>query len=221
MLAILGETASRLEREFGVPMPPTACYTIDPETAIEIQGATGLAYRTMTIIGFPERHLSEFAGVAAHELTHLLAHRLGKYQAPFKGEGIACYGAWRVRAQERPCGLPVHHHLAWMLSVGIKPSLAEVWHRWDYTAEMYDLAWSFAAFLVHRFGKDRYLDFYRSDRMSFRDQVDETLGTTFASLEKEWYDHARSCVSVELLQSSRMRRHAGAICSRAAWLAKQ
>src|SRR5207244_10613133 len=64
MLAILGETVARLEREFGVPLPPTACYTVDPETAIEIQGATGLAYRTMTIIGFPERHLSEFAGVA-------------------------------------------------------------------------------------------------------------------------------------------------------------
>jgi hypothetical protein len=65
---------------------------------VAIQGTTGAAYRRSVIVGFPERHLSELAGVGAHELAHILASGLGRYSPPFKGEGFACYAAGLIQA---------------------------------------------------------------------------------------------------------------------------
>jgi hypothetical protein len=218
MLRVADAVAERLEQEFGLSLPRTDCYVVNAEAAEAIQGVPAAAYRRMTIIGFPERHLSEFAGVVAHELAHVLAGCLGPYAPMFKGEGFACYAAWRIEAQRMPCGLPLHYHLVWMQSVGLKPSPEELWHRRDYTPELYDLAWSFAAFVAERFGKERYLGFYRSGRACMRDRVDDTLGVSLAALQKEWYAHALSRVDVSPSQISRMRRYAGSVCSRAAWL---
>ena len=47
-----------------------------------------------------------------------------------------------------PCGLPLHYHLVWMLANGMDTSLESLWYRRDYSMEIYDLAWSFAAFCL-------------------------------------------------------------------------
>src|SRR5438034_7584141 len=72
MLDVLGDAAHRLEQAFGLVMPTTSCYVVEPEMALAIQGVTGAAYQTMIIVGVPPRHLSVLAGVGAHELAHIL-----------------------------------------------------------------------------------------------------------------------------------------------------
>jgi hypothetical protein len=222
MLQITEGIAGRLERELELSFPGRVyCYVTDSETAEAIQGAMGCAYRTMVVIGVPPRHLSTYAGVAAHELSHLLSRRLREYPLPFLSEGFACYGAWRIEEQKRPMGMPLHYHLVWLLSVGVRPTLEELWHRQDYTPELYDLAWSFAAFAADQFGCEHYYSFYRARIRDLRERAEATLGIALARLEKDWIAHARSRVPVEPSQIRRMRRYDGFMCSRAAWLGRQ
>jgi hypothetical protein len=219
MLRIADDLAARLESEFGLTLPRrTRCYATRPQVVEAITGTAGAAYRRTVMVGFEERHLSTFAMTAAHELAHVLAGRLGPYPPPFKGEGFACYAAWRIGACKRPCGLPVHYHLAWLLGVGVKPSLEELWERADYTAEMYDLAWSLAAFLADRFDRERYFDFYRSGALTLPERVESALGMPVEKLERDWFEFGRSRVKVPTEKISRMRRYPGYLCGRAAWL---
>jgi hypothetical protein len=191
MLDILCDAAARLEQAFGLAMPATTCYVVEPETAWALQGAQGIAYGQSIVVGVPQRQLSVLGGVGAHELAHVLSGQLGDYSPPFKGEGFACYAAWRVRADRMPMGLPLHFHLGWLLSVGVKPALDTLWERHDYSPELYDLAWSFAAFLIARFGMERYFDFYRSGRLCLRDRLEDSFGMTPAALERAWHERAR------------------------------
>jgi hypothetical protein len=219
ILRVADEAAARLERDFGRSLPAsTTCYVTGEESAERIQGATGAAYPGLTIIGFPPRCLSVFGGTVAHELAHLLAWELGAYSPPFKGEGFACYAAERIGACRRPCGIPVHFHLAWLLSVGVRPTLEFLWTRRDYTPELYDLAWSFAAYVAKRFGQERYLAFYADRSPSLRERVGTTLDLSLPCLERDWHDHARARVPAALLHRSRLRRYPGVLCGRAAWL---
>jgi hypothetical protein len=220
MLHLLGDAAQRLEKALGVLMPTTSCYVVEPETALAIQGVTGAAYQTMIIVGIPPGHLSVLGGVGAHELAHILSRQLGDSSPPFKGEGFACYGAWKIQAQTMPTGVPLHFHLGWLLSVGVRPTLEELWERRDYTPELYDLAWSFAAFVAERFGQERYFDFYRSVRLCLRDRLEESLGVTTSELERDWHDHARRHVGPQAGRVRPRRRWDGCVCSRAAWLSQ-
>jgi hypothetical protein len=179
-----------------------------------------MAYRTLTVIGFRERCLSDFGQIATHELAHLLSRGLGSYNVPLQAEGFACVWAARSGAVRTAVGLPIHHHPAWMLSVGIKFSLEQTWRRRDYSPELYDLAWSFADFLVTRYGARVYHDFYRSDARELQARIAATLGGSCASVEREWKEHIRSRVDIDPRRLSRTNRAAGACCSRAAWLGR-
>jgi hypothetical protein len=219
MLAILDTTAARLEAATGLPLPAeTMCIVTDEETAEAVQGAAGVAYHTVTIIGFQERCLSTFAQIAAHELAHLSSRALRDERVPFKNEGFACFWAAEIGAMRYATGLPVHYHPAWMLAVGIELSLRETWRRRDYSPELYDLAWSFAEFVATRYGTQRYHDFYACDAPDLDDRIGATLGSRCAALEREWKEYLRSAVEVDPRTIARMRRPAGAMCSRAAWL---
>jgi len=218
MLDTLYDAAARLEQSFGLAMPATTCYVVEPQTALAIQGAQGIAYQQSIVVGVPPRQLSVLGGVGAHELAHILSRQLGDYSPPFKGEGFACYAAWRVRADRMPMGIPLHFHLGWLLSVGVKPRLDALWERRDYTPELYDLAWSFAAFLIGRFGTERYFDFYRSSRLCLRDRLEDSFGMTPAVVERAWHERARRAVGDNPDRIARIRRYAGHDCSRAAWL---
>ena len=44
----------------------------------------------------------------------------------------ACYAAEVIDADTRPFGLRLQYHLVWMLSVGLRPTLHELWARRDY-----------------------------------------------------------------------------------------
>ena len=222
MLRIADDTARRLTRELGLTFPRRPlCGVTTPAAAEAIQNSLGAAYETCTLIGVPERQLSTFAATAAHELAHLLSRSLRPYPCSFMAEGFACFAAARIGVERRPCGLPLHYHLVWMLGVGIRLSLAELWERADYTCELYDLAWSFATFVEGSFGRERYFALYRSEAPNVEEQVAAALGTTARRLEREWFEHARSEVTVPAREISRMRRYAGSVCSRAAWLSAQ
>jgi hypothetical protein len=171
----------------------------------------------MVVIGFPPHHIPAFALTAAHELAHVLAFRLGSYGPFFKGEGFACYAAWLIGADRMPCGLPLHFHPAWLLSVGVRPRLEELWQRRDSTPEMYDLAWSFAVFLAQRFGRERYFDFYRSEAERLPARVEATLGLPLPRLEKAWHDHAQGAVDLKARPIRALDRYVGHLCSQAAW----
>lgn len=219
MLALLEETAAHLERDLGLTFAGrTRCFVMDPETAMAAYGFAGIAHRDRIVVGFPERHLSTFATTAAHELAHVLAFCLGRYPPPFKGEGFACWATARIGVDRRPCGVPLHYHLAWLLSVGVCPRLEELWERRDYSAELYDLAWSFAAFLVRRFGPDAYFAFYRSDERNLPARVESTLDLPLSKLEAEWHDLARRSVDLKARPVRCAHRYDGALCGRAAWL---
>jgi hypothetical protein len=192
MLRLLVETTARLERALGLVLPPTDCYVVEPPTALAIQGTTGVADRRSILIGFPERHMSELAGTAAHELAHVLSYRLGKPEPRFLAEGFACYAAERIGAAVLPLGVPLHYHTAWLLSTGVKLRLADLWLRRDYTPELYDLAWSFAAFLVRRFGRAGYFAFYASREKDLGRRAEQMLGTPLAQIEREWHADSRS-----------------------------
>jgi hypothetical protein len=223
MLGILDETAVDLERKLGLALPrATRCFVVGPERATDLLGgAMGIACEDLAFVAPPERHLSDLGRVAAHELAHVLAHGLGGHPPPFLAEGFACYGAWLIEADKMPMGIPLHYHLVWLLSVGVKPRLEELWRRKEYSPELYDLAWSFAVFVAKRFGRERYFDFYRSNAGSLRDRVEATLGISLARLESDWHEDARRRVRVEPSQISRLHREAGVLCSRAAWLRKR
>lgn len=146
------------------------------------------------------------------------ARRVDEYELPFENEGFACWAAWLSGADRIPMGIPLQYHLGWLLSVGVKPRLADLWHRADYTPELYDLAWSFAAYFAGRFGQERYLAFYGSRRHCLHDRLMDTVGLTPDALERDWHDHARRVLGPHPERVARMRRWPGYVCSRAAWL---
>ena len=192
---------------------------VKPGTMQVIHGwAAGVAHRDMIIVAVPERHLSDLAGVGAHELAHVLAYQLGRYEPPFKGEGFACYAAGLIGAQSMPMGLPVHFHPVWLQSVGVQVSLEALWRRADFSPELYDLAWSFAVFVAEHFGRERYFGFYRSREGGLPPRAEAALGVSARQLEQQWLAYARSCVSTEPARIARMHRYAGVVCGRAAWL---
>jgi hypothetical protein len=218
MLRILEKSAAKLESALGLELPPTSCYVVEPETAEAVQGTIGAAYRTMIVVGVRPGRFSALASVGAHELAHILSRRVDEYELPFETEGFACWAAWLIGAARRPMGIPLHYHLGWLLSVGVRPRLEELWHRADRTPELYDLAWSFATWLAGRFGQERYLAFYGSERLCLHDRLMDTLGLTPGALEREWHDHARRALGPHPERVAQMRRWPGYVCSRAAWL---
>jgi hypothetical protein len=219
MLRIATDAAKRLSHFFEIHWPSrTDCFVTDPETAVRIQRVTGAAYRSMVIIGIDEGHLSDFARIVPHELAHILSHEIGPYEGKLKGEGFACYANWVLDPKAIPCGLPLHYHLVWMLANGLDVSLEGLWERKDYTLEIYDLAWSFAAFCTEWYGVDGYRRLYSSHDASLRERVRGSLGVRIETLEKDWHELARGRVPASPRQIARMDRFAGALCSRAAWV---
>lgn len=219
MLRLLHETQARLEEGLGITRPGNmTCLVIDPEWASDVLGVAGLALDDLIVVACAPRCLSEFAGTAAHELAHLFARSIGTSEAPFKCEGFACYAAEVIDADVQPFGVPLHHHLVWMLSVGLRPTLPELWRRTDHTPELYDLAWSFATFVVETYGLSRYSQLYGAVGQLLDVRIRESLGVSAAKLERTWYNVARSVVTVPPATISRMGRGVGSACSRAAWL---
>lgn len=222
MLRLLHETRARLAEGLGIQPPSeVTCLVTDPEWAGEVFGVAGLAVEDFILVACAPRCLSEFAGTAAHELAHLLSRSLGPSEAPFKCEGFACYAAEIIDAAVKPCGLPLHNHLVWMLSVGLRPTLPEMWRRTDHTPELYDLAWSFATFVVETYGLDRYSELYGAVDQPLEARIRESLGLSPAKLERAWFEAARAGVDMPPAALSRMRRGAGSACSRAAWLSSR
>lgn len=222
MLRLLRETKGRLEEGLEISFPgDVACLVTDPAWALERLGVAGMALEDLVIVACRTGCLSEFASTAAHELAHVLSRSVAPYETPFVGEGFACYAAEVIDADSRPCGLPLHYHLVWMLSVGLRPSLPELWRRTDYTAELYDLGWSFATFVVETFGLDRYYTLYRLADQPLEARIRESLGTSAMKLERDWHASASSSVDVAPAAISRMGRPEGSACSRAAWLGSQ
>jgi hypothetical protein len=221
MLRLLHETQALLTEGLGIQPPDeVTCLVTDPEWASDVFGVAGLALEDFILVACPPRCLSEFAGVAAHELAHLLSRSLGAYEAPFKCEGFACYAAEIIDADVKPFGLPLHYHLVWMLSVGLRPTLPELWRRTDHSPELYDLAWSFATFVTETYGLNRYSQLYGTTEQPLDVRVQESLGMSPAKLELAWFDAARASVDESPAALSRMRRGAGSACSRAAWLSR-
>ncbi len=222
MLDIATESAHKLSRAFSLPWrEQTTCYVTDPHTAMDIQGVTGAAYNHMVIIGVDEGHLSDYARTVVHELAHILSQQVGKYECKFKGEGFACFANWLLDPNAITGGLPLHYHLVWMRSVGIDCSLEYLWHRKDYTCEIYDLAWSFAAFCVERYGLDRYMKLYASEGSDLQSRIKSSLREDIRLVEREWHSLAEGRIEVPVSEIPRMDRHAGFICSRAAWVRGQ
>ncbi len=52
-------------------------------------------------------------------------------------------------------------------------------------------------------------------------RIGDSLGISAAKLEREWHAAASGSVDVDAAAISRMRRYAGSMCSRAAWLGSQ
>jgi hypothetical protein len=216
MLRLLVDTTGQLERSLGLTLPTTDCFVSDPETAMRIQGTTGMAYGHSTLIGFPERCMSEFAATAAHELAHILSYRLGRPEPRFLAEGFASYAAERIGVDVMPLGVPPHYHTAWLLSAGVTLRLTDLWARRDYTPELYDLAWSFADFLVERFGQERYFQFYAAREPEIGQRIEQTLGMDAEQVMREWHEFSRR--QHRIIRGKQRQRYPGSICSRAAWL---
>jgi hypothetical protein len=218
-LEIARQEAIRLSNFFGVSWPSgISVYVTDRETAKEIQGVEGAAYRQATIIGFNEMHISEYARTVTHELAHILSHEIGRYDCMFNGEGFACFATWALDPKAVACGLPLHYHLVWMLSVGLDVSIESLWERDDYNAELYDLGWSFTAFCVEVLGRDRFLQYYADRTGGPRERIERAFGKPLRRVEKEWHARARDRVPFPPRQIPQMGRYNGHMCSRAAWL---
>src|SRR5436305_1360473 len=87
--------------------------------------------------------------------------------------------------------------------------LADLWQRRDYTPELYDLAWSFAAFVVQRFGRERYFAFYGSREKEISRRIKATLGVSVEQLEGEWHDHARQSHRITAAKRGKWDRYPG------------
>ncbi|MGV3719822.1 MAG: hypothetical protein ACO1SX_02840 [Actinomycetota bacterium] len=219
MIRLLQEMKGQLQEGLRLSGPrDIMCLVTDPKWALERLGVAGLAMNSLILVTCPERCMSEFARTAGHELAHVLSRSAGEHETPFKCEGFACYAAEVIDADTRPFGMPLHFHLVWMLSVGLRPTLAELWRRQDYTAELYDLGWSFTTFLVERYGLERYYCLYRAVDEPLETRLGEAYGLSSSQLEREWYAVARASIDVDPAAMSRMGRGAGGGCSRAKWL---
>ncbi len=180
---------------------------MEPETLAKIREVRGLASRRSVLVGVPRGHLSEFGSVVTHELAHVFSHSLWRCGHPFKAEGFACYAAWLVGADPVPFGVPLHHHLAWLLSVGVHPSLRDLWAAGNYGGEIYDLSWSFTCYVAQRFGREAYFRFYSSNSRCLDARVQAAFGLPLARLEREWHDEARH---LGAMPASRAKARGGA-----------
>ena len=221
MLEVADDSAARLEQTFGLRLPEdTVCFVTTPELAEGVIGAgvAGGAFRDAVVVGVPERHLSSFGQTVTHELAHLLSRSVAEYGNRFRDEGFACYASSAIGEDSLPCGLPLHYYLNWMLHVGIRPTLDELWERRDYSSELYDLAWSFASFAADVFGRERYLGFYGSPAGSFDERAVAGFGVSSRGLTRMWHEYADEAVELHPSRISRMQRWDGGVCSRSAWL---
>ena len=162
--------------------------------------------------------MSSFAQTVTHELAHILSHEVGRYECKFKGEGFACFANWMLDPKAITGGLPLHYHLVWMRHVGIDCSLEYLWDRRDYTTEIYDLAWSFAAFCAERYGMDRYFKLYASSGWNLNERLREALGDDISTVQREWYRMAEGRIEVAPAEIAKIDRCTGVFCRRAAWV---
>ena len=219
---LLQRTRAQLQEALSLEFPESvAAIVCGPRGYLAHRGRLGEAYRDMFFAELDPRRFSQFAGTVAHEMAHVQSRELGHPGAAVLQEGLACYAAELIDADAQPQGLPLHYHLVWMLGVGLRPSLADLWLRRDYTSEMYDVGWSLVTYLAETYGQRRFYQFYASDLETPDARAREFLGKGASAIEREWYEHARETVGIDHRQIGRLRREDGNACSRAGWLSAQ
>lgn len=217
--ALLGSTRHNLEEALSLRFNDHPGIVIcGQEGYLAERGLLGKAFPETAFVQLDPARFSHFAGTFAHELAHVLSQQLGRNAPPVLREGIACYAAEVTDAAVRPMGMPLHFHLVWMLGVGLRPTLQELWERRDYAPEMYDLGWSLTTFLIETHSQECFYDFYRSDAESLAARTSELYGKPRAKVEREWYEYARAAVTIDYRKISRMDRSDGWTCSQAAWV---
>ncbi|MCS7264481.1 MAG: hypothetical protein NZ805_06580 [Armatimonadetes bacterium] len=162
--------------------------------------------------------LSTLAQISAHEFAHVLSTRLGWYETPFKGEGFACYSAAESGIDLMPMGLPVHYYPKWLISRGVTLRLGAFWHLRDYSLGLYDLAWSFATFLVVQYGRERYFAFYADKSKDLNERLLKFFSATALTLQERWSEFVWESVDADPEQICEMHRKVGRVCSRSMWL---
>lgn len=117
-----------------------------------------------------------------------------------------------------PMGLPVHYYPKWLISRGVTLRLGAFWHLRDYSLGLYDLAWSFATFLVVQYGRERYFAFYADKSKDLNERLLKFFSATALTLQERWSEFVWESVDADPEQICEMHRKVGRVCSRSMWL---
>lgn len=129
----------------------------------------------------------EIQCIGRHEDTHILMFSLGYSESSFLEEGVACAmdSLW--------WGIDNNAWVSYYRKKGMCPSVVKLLHLSRdefYTVEdriAYPLAGSFVSYLLMRFGKDIFRQFYLAEDYSFADK--DILGHSLIELEEDFFQH--------------------------------
>ena len=161
------EVGRECERRFGEYTPHNGCTVSDNEILAVYSEATQC--------------------IGAHEDTHILMFTLGRPESCFLEEGVACamFGLW--------WGLDNNVWSAYYRKENLCPSVTELLNLpWEdfYAVDdriTYPLSGSYVAYLLMRFGKDKFCQFYMAEDYSMAAQ--SILDCTLDELEADFFQH--------------------------------
>lgn len=161
------EVGRECERRFGEYTPHNGCAVSDNEILAVYN--------------------DEIQCTGVHEDTHILMGTLGYMESAFLEEGAACAmcGLW--------WGLDNHAWVSFYRKKGVCPSVRDLlllsWTDFHALAECiaYPLAGSFVSYLLMRFGKERFCEFYTAE--DYDRDAKRVLGSSLAELEADYFRH--------------------------------
>lgn len=185
----MNESAKELQQAFEKPFLRPVVVVASPILLMHLRcRAAGFALPYTVIINpIYAGVFHQWQELARHELAHVATYRI----SPFKrvpallSEGLACY------FMQTENGFSLDAHALAILSEELCEPLFtmddKTFYRRADAIRNYILAGSFASYLVHRVGWERYYRFYVStSARKWVQDIEKILGKNIAELEQEW-----------------------------------
>ena len=120
-----------------------------------------------------------------HELAHLFTAKWNRRALPLLNEGFATW--WQRTAGERAVDERAHHFFQ-SVSIGLGDLVdPETFYARKFYGANYALAGSFSGFLIRRFGRDRYREFYKAALpANFAQSLSDIFTLTLTQAEVQW-----------------------------------
>lgn len=175
---------------------PIRIYIYNKQTASRAlvkAGATGIAHpelESVEAIYSPKLKSIGRDGVAAHEMTHVIASvTLSPSHVKILSEGLAVYmdDYWRNNLHDIT---DLHVWADLYLNNSELPSVNDLIHHWDdYESYMtYPVSGSYVKFIFERYGYEKFMNLYlHADKHNIDELTANIYGISIDSLEAQWH----------------------------------